>query len=103
MNLLNNKNIFSFLIVFVIIVLGGISYQTYFSYNDYRKAKESKKEIRLVELPSQTVDALAKERLDSANYMGSGGTLAVADLKTSCEVVDRTMDSLENFIKKTKR
>ncbi len=100
MNLLNNKNIFSFLIVLVIIGLGGISYQTYFAYNDYRKAEESKKEIRFIELLSQTVDALAKERLDSANYMGSGGTLADTDLKVSREVVDHTIDSLEKYVRK---
>jgi len=102
MNLLNNKNIFSFLIVIVIAVLGGVSYKTYFSYNDYAKAEKNKKEIRFVELLSQTVDAIAKERLESANYMGSGGALAGGALKASREVVDHTVDSLEKYVGQNK-
>ncbi|BAF72789.1 ATP-binding protein [Sulfurovum sp. NBC37-1] len=99
MNLLNNKNIFSFLIVLILAGLGGVSYQTYFSYNDYRKAEESKKEVRFVELLSQTIDALAKERLDSASYMGSGGTAADSELKASREAVDHTVGSLEMYVR----
>ena len=102
MNLLNNKNIFSFLIVLVLAGLGGISYQTYFSYNDYRKAEESKKGIHFVELLSQSIDAIAKERLDSANYMGSGGAVADSELKASREVVNHTIDSLEKYVRQNR-
>ncbi|AKF24449.1 hypothetical protein YH65_02870 [Sulfurovum lithotrophicum] len=99
MNLLNNKNIFSFLIVLVLVVFGAISYQTYFAYNDYQKAEEGKKEVRFVELLSQTVDAIAKERLESANYMGSGGAAAGSELKASREIVDHTVDALESYVR----
>jgi len=102
MNLLNNKNIFSFLIVLVLAGLGGVSYQTYISYNTYQKAEASKKKIRFVELLSQTVDAMDQERLESAKYMGSGGTVADSELKTSREVVDHTVGSLENYVTQNK-
>jgi len=102
MNLLNNKNIFSFLIVLVLVGMGAISYQTYFSYSDYQKAEESKKEIRFVDLLSQSVDAISKERIASANYMGSGGTLADGELKTDREVVDHTIDALESYLRENK-
>ncbi len=98
MNLLNNKNIFSFLIVLVVVVLGTVSYNTYLTYNNYMQAEESKKNIRFVDLTEQLIDALSHERTESAVYMGSGGSDRADALKESRETVNATLSSLEKYI-----
>jgi len=98
MNLLNNKNIFSFLIVLVIVVLGTVSYNTYLTYNSYMQAEESKKNIHFVDLTEQVIDALSHERIESAIYMGSGGSDRADVLKESREAVNGTLLSLERYI-----
>ncbi len=102
MNLLNNKNIFSFLIVLAIAVFGTVSYNTYLAYNSYMQAEESKKSIYLVDLTEQMIDALSHERLESAIYMGSGGNSQADALKGSREAVDATLSSLEQYIAENK-
>ena len=100
MHWLNSKNIFSFLILLVLIGLGAISYETYHAYQDYTKADEGKKESQFVTLLSQTINAIGDERLASANYMGSGGAAGGSELKSNREVVNRTIDSLIAYTKK---
>ena len=98
MNLLNNKNIFSFLIVLVIAVLGTVSYNTYLAYNSYMQAEESKKSIHFVDMTEQMIDALSHERIESAIYMGSGGNDRIDALKESREAVNGTISSLEQYL-----
>ena len=100
MNWLNSKNIFSFLILLVLIGMGAISYETYHAYQDYTKTDESKKESHFVTLLSQTINAISDERLTSANYMGSGGTAGGSELKSSREMANHTIDALIAYAKK---
>jgi len=100
MNFLNNKNVFSFLIVLAITVLGAVSYHTYLTYNSYRLAEESKKNIHYIDLNEQLIDALSHERIESAIYMGSGGNNRVDALKKSREAVNDTLAALQQYIQK---
>ncbi len=100
MKLLNNKNIFSFLILVVLGVLGYFSYQTYLSYNTFETARKSGKEIRFVELVDQTLDSLEDERIQSAIYMGTAGKKGMDTLTKSRELVDETLKSLQSYIQK---
>jgi len=98
MNFLNNKNIFSFLIILAIAVLGAVSYHTYFTYDSYMQAEESKKNIYYVDLTEQVIDALSHERIESAIYTGSGGNNRVDALKESREALDGTLAALQKYI-----
>jgi len=98
MNFLNNKNIFSFLIVLVIAVFAAVSYNTFLTYNSYLEAEKSKKSIHFVDLTEQVIDALSHERIESAIYMGSGGNDRIDALKESREAVNATLSSLEQYV-----
>ena len=100
MNWLNSKNIFSFLILLVLIGLGAISYETYRAYQDYTKTDERTKESHFVTLLSQTISAISDERLTSANYMGSGGEVGASELKSNREMVNHAIDTLITYAKK---
>jgi len=100
MNLLNNKNIFSFLILIVVGVLGLFSYQTYTSYNNYEATQESSKNIRFVELVDQALNSLEEERIQSAIYMGNAGKKGADTLKESREMVDETLHALKEYTEK---
>jgi len=98
MNLLNNKNIFSFLILIVVAVLGLFSYQTYESYTQYGVTQQSVKNTRFVEMVDRVLEGLQEERIESADYMGSIGKRGVEKLKESREVVDKELKQLQGFI-----
>jgi signal transduction histidine kinase/CheY-like chemotaxis protein len=99
MNLLNNKNIFSFLILIVVGVLGFFSYHTYTSYNTYKVTQESSKNIRFIELIDQTLNRLEGEREASAIFMGNAGKKGAEALNESRELVDTALNSLKEYVK----
>jgi len=103
MNLLNNKNIFSFLILIVIGVLGLFSYQTYIAYTGYEATQESSKNIRFVELVDQALESLEEERIQSASYMGNAGKKGADALKESRDMVDETLKSLKEYTDKNQQ
>ena len=103
MNLLNNKNIFSFLILIVIGVLGLFSYQTYVSYTGYEATQKSSKNIRFVELVDQALDSLEEERIQSAIYMGNAGKKGADTLKESRDMVDETLKNLKEYTDKNQQ
>ena len=98
MNLFTNKNIFSFLIILTMVVLGAVSYQTYVTYNTYMHAEENKKSIHYVELSGKLTEVLSKERIESAIYTGSGGSNRTNALKTSRKAVDEALSQLQAYI-----
>ncbi len=98
MNLLNNKNIFSFLILIVVAVLGLFSYQTYTAYTHYETTQKSQQNIRFVTLSDQLLEALEAERIESADYMGNIGKKGTDLLKESRENVDHTLKKLYSYV-----
>jgi len=98
MRWLNNKNIFSFLMLLVLVVLGMISYQTYGAFQKYQKAVESRKEIHFVDLLDETISAISKERIASANFMGSHGKKGKETLETSRENVNSKLGELSAYV-----
>ncbi len=102
MNFLSNKNIFSFLIVLVIAVFGAISYHTFFAYQSYTQAQTSRNYLHFVELTDQAIDVIAKERINSADYMGSGGKQSAKELKEIRETVNNTLHTLDTYMAKNK-
>jgi len=100
MNLLNNKNIFSFLIVIIIGVVGISSYQTYLSYMAYESTQKSNKSVHFVELIEQVLDSMEQERIESAVYMGNAGKKSEDALKKSRVSVDGTLNALQDYVKK---
>ena len=103
MNLLNNKNIFSFLIVIVLGVLGLFSYETYTSYLSYQSTQQSHKNIRFVELIDQTLNGLEGERIYSAVYMGNAGKKGAESLLENREMVNGTLQALKEYTAKNKQ
>jgi len=100
MNLLNNKNIFSFLIIIVIAVTGFFSYQSYIAYDSYETAQQSRKNIRFVELVDQLQDSLEEERVQSAIFMGNGGKEGEQKLLESRQMVDGSFAALKEYVSK---
>ncbi len=98
MRWLNSKNIFSFLMLLVLVVLGMISYQTYGAFQKYQKAVESRKEIHFVDLIDETIDAISKERIASATFMGSHGKKGKEILETSRENVSSKLKELSAYV-----
>jgi signal transduction histidine kinase/CheY-like chemotaxis protein len=103
MNLLNNKNIFSFLIVLVVGVLGIFSYQTYTSYSTFKTTQESTKNIHFAKLLDQALSSLEEERIHSAIYMGSIGKKDAAALRESREAVDTVLNTLKAYSGKNRQ
>jgi len=102
MNLLNNKNIFSFLILIVVGVFGLFGYHTYVSFNAYEARQESSKNIRFVELMDQILDSMDQERIESAVYMGTAGKSGIEALKAKREAVDEALKSLQQYTEQNK-
>jgi signal transduction histidine kinase/CheY-like chemotaxis protein len=100
MNVLNNKNIFSFLILIVVAVVGMFSYQTYKAYTIYETTQKSGKNIRFVELVDNALKNLEKERVQSAIYIGNYGKQGEAELKESRQLVDESFHGLNQYIGK---
>jgi hypothetical protein len=103
MKLLNNKNIFSFLILIVLAVFGLFSYQTYQAYNTYQYAEKGNKNIHFIELVDQLADRLEKERIESAVYMGKSGKTDTDPLMESRERVNKSLKAIQKYIKKNKQ
>ncbi len=82
----------------VIVALGMISYQTYGAFQTYQKAVESRKEIHLVDLLDETISAISKERIASANFMGSHGRKGKETLEISRESVDSKLGELTAYV-----
>jgi len=100
MNLLNNKNIFSFLIVIVLAVVGYFSYQSYIAYDSYEQAQQSRQNIRFAELIDQAQESLGAERTESAIFMGSGGKEGEQTLQSSRQIFDGALAALKEYIAK---
>ena len=98
MRWLNNKNIFSFLMLLVLVVLGMISYQTYGAFQKYQTAVESRKDIHFVDLLDETISAISKERIASANFMGNHGKKGKTTLDASRENVNSKLKSLSAYV-----
>jgi len=103
MNFLNNKNIFSFLILVVIAVFGMFSYQAYTAYRVYEDTHKSGESVHFVELVEQALSSLERERIQSAIYMGSDGKERAKALKEARRAVDGSMHALRGYVEKSKQ
>ena len=102
MKIINNKNIFTFLITVVIAVLGVFSYYTYISYVEYESTQKSTQSTYFVKEMDSVLDKIAKERLYSAIYMGTEGKSGFDKVKESRGAVDSAIRELSTFINTTK-
>ncbi len=100
MKIINNKNIFILLIVAVMAILGAFSYYAYMSYMKYDSTQKSTKSTYFVKNMDSFLDKIAKERLDSAIYMGTEGKTGFDKVKESRGVVDSAIAELSTFINK---
>jgi len=71
MKIINNKNIFLTLIFFVILMASAFGYYTFNSYSDYIKTEKNIKDMDFIVKSDMILKSVAKERIDSAIYMGS--------------------------------
>jgi len=92
MKRLSSKNIFSFLMLLVLIALGTISYQTYGVFGKYQQAVTHKTQFHFVTLVDETIKSLSQERMASANFMGSHG-------KEGKEALDEIREEVDTYIK----
>jgi predicted negative regulator of RcsB-dependent stress response len=83
MKIINNKNIFAFLITVIIAIFGVLAYYTYLSYTEYASMQTSTKSTEFVKKMDGLLDEIEKERLSSAIYMGTDG-------ETGFDNVERT-------------
>ncbi len=97
MKIINNKNIFTFLITVVVAVLGVFSYYTYISYVEYESTQKSTQSTYFVKEMDSVLDKIAKERLYSAIYMGTEGKSGFDKVKESRIAVDSAIRELVTF------
>jgi signal transduction histidine kinase/CheY-like chemotaxis protein/Tfp pilus assembly protein PilE len=98
MKIINNKNIFTFLILVVIAVFGIFSYYTYISYTEYATTQKSTKSTSFIKEMDSVLDKIAEERLYSAIYMGTDGKSGYAEVEKARTAVDNAMSDLSTFI-----
>ena len=102
MKIINNKSIFNFLILLVMVVLLAASYYTYESYIKYENRQKGTQNIHFVEQLDSTLDAIAKERLYSAIYMGAEGKKGFDKVKKARESVNSALVNMKAYIAKNK-
>ena len=102
MKIINNKNIFAFLIAAVVGVLGAFSYYTYISYVEYEATQKSAQSTYFAKEMDSVLDKIAKERLYSAIYMGTEGKSGFDKVKESRIAADSAIRELATFIKSNK-
>ncbi len=100
MKIINNKNIFAFLIAAVVGIFGALAYYTYLSYVKYESAQKSTNSIYFVKKLDTVLDKIAKERLYSAIYMGTEGKTGFDKVKKSRIVVDTALVEIHAYINK---
>jgi len=98
MKIINNKNVFIFLIVTVMGVLGVFSYYTYTSYMKYETTQKSIHSISFLKEMDGMLDRIEKERLYSAIYMGTEGKSGFKKVKEARNEVDSAIEGLSTFI-----
>lgn len=102
MKIINNKNVFTFLIIVVIAVLGLFSYYTYNSYMKYESTQKSTQSISFLKEMEEVLDRIEKERLYSAAYMGTEGKTGFKKVQKARNEVDSAIEELNAFIGKHK-
>jgi len=102
MKIINNKNIFNFLIILVTAGLGFLSYHAYVSYVDYDKTSNSTHSAHFIDKMDGILDRVAKERFYSAIYMGTDGDRGFNKVKESRIIVDNTIIELSEYMDKYK-
>jgi len=100
MKIINNKNIFTLLIVAIIGVLGVLSYYTYLSYSDYLDTQKSTKSTYFVKKVDNLLNSIAKERLSSAIYIGTEEKSKYKTVEKSRVSTDNAIENLSEFIAK---
>jgi CHASE3 domain sensor protein len=83
MKIMNNKSIFTFLMILVLLLLAGASYYTFMAYNEYESTQKNTKSTYFIETLDDTLSKIAKERLYSAIYMSTNGTSGLEKVKES--------------------
>ena len=97
-----NKNIFIVLIMVVIAILGLFSYHTYTSYRAYTNIQNSSSNRVFIEKLDTLLEIIAKERLQSALYMGDTGKNGYEKLKSMRINTDAKLQEVMAFITKNK-
>ncbi len=97
MKIINNKNIFNLLIFIVVGVLTFFSYYTYIHYVEYESKQNTTQSTFFVEKMNNLLDNIAKERLDSAIYMGTKKKQEFDKVKISRNTVDSSIVELTAY------
>ncbi|RRS30300.1 MAG: hypothetical protein P794_07565 [Epsilonproteobacteria bacterium (ex Lamellibrachia satsuma)] len=98
MKIINNKNVFTFLIVVVMAVLGLFSYYTYISYMKYESTQKSTQSISFLKNMDGVLDQIEQERLYGAIYLGTEGKPGFDKAKKARNEVDNAIEELSTFI-----
>ena len=99
---MNNKSIFTFLMIVVLFLLGGASYYTFMAYNEYESTQKNTKNTYFIETLDNTLSKIAQERLYSAIYMSTNGTSGFEKVKESRASVDTALAELSAYIETNK-
>ena len=103
MKIINNRNIFNLLIIAVIAVFAFFSYHTYLSYVKYETTRNSTQSTYFIEEMDNVLDAIAKERLYSAIYMGTEGKVGFDKVKEARSVADHAIIKLNTYAETNKK
>ena len=102
MKIINSKNIFILLIVLMLGVLGTLSYYAFVSYVKYTSTQTSSKNMVFVETLDGALESIAKERLESAIYMGTEGKTGFDKVKKSRVAADGAISEIYTFVDNNK-
>ena len=98
MKTINNKTIF---LILILAALGGLaffSYKSYFAFRTYESVHQSNKNTAFVKEAGRVLDAIARERLQSAVYMGNDGKTGYDKMEKNRKDTDMSLKEFDRFI-----
>ncbi len=96
MKIINNKNIFLFLILLAVGLFMFLSYSTFTIYNNFLSEKHSIQNLEIVKTIKNTIDIVEDERLDSAMYMSKSNDRVYDKLKNERAKLNESLIALSN-------
>jgi len=95
--MINNKDVLSFFMMLITIVLGILGYYAFESFEKFEETKQSTPRISLVKQLDNIHDKIERERLYSAIYTGTGGEQGSDKLQNAREMVDQQLHNVISF------
>jgi signal transduction histidine kinase/CheY-like chemotaxis protein len=95
---MRSKILFALMLLPLLAIIGGLGYLTYQAYRDFQSVQSQSRYLAGMQELGRAVDAVEKEEMLSAYYLGSAGARGSSELKEVRKSVDRILDSLKTIL-----